>query len=1191
MCSCKNKCNVSTTNVNANINTYDRPNTQVHNAIECIVDSGCTKHYIRQDPQLQEQTTDDPLDVMLPNGDLMSSSKSTTLNIPYSSTEGKKAHIFDALSSGNLLSVGQLCDDGYKVTFTKDKVLFSKNAKEQFSGKRKLVNGMWTVQFPYKANIILPYKPLGDAIKFMHAACFSPCVSTWCQAIDAGYFSTWPGLTSKRVRQFIPQNTIPTVKGHLTQEKQHLRSTQIKANNAIETNNDAYVTIESARPTDLLNNKSYSDLTGRFPQRSNRGNQYIFILYDTNSNHIFAEPIKDRTSTHIEQAYKKISGKLKSVGIKPALHILDNEASSSYSKLIQNHGDTIIQFVPPNVHRRNIAERAIRTFKAHFIAGLCSTHKHFPLTLWDRLIPQAQMTLNMLRPSKRDPTISAYQQIYGKFDLNRTPIGPPGIKACIHLKANQRPTFGPRALECWYIGPSMNHYRCMTFYNPHGGERISDTAVLCPHNATRPQWTRMDAIIKATQDLTELLTTTAELSPYHALLREQQVALRRLADIFSLNKKPNIEPQPNSQKISPAHEQSRVQDDHQLPRVHPTPTLNPVEPTPTTRPQLRRPNQRLPTRANTNVNKKTIHMGNLMQEIYVKEKYAVTHTYNIPTNLCNAIIDPISGKSLEFRHLIKDPKTSAIWNKSFANELGRLANGVKDRIRGTNTIKFIPKSMVPKGRKVTYGRIVVDFRPNKSEPNRTRLTVGGDKIEYPGVVRTDTADIVTAKMLLNSVVSTPRARCCILDIKDFYLNNMLPRPEYMRIELRLIPHEIKQQYNLEAIAQDGYVYIQIGKGMYGLPQAGKIANDELKKHLLPFGYQPCPRTPGLWKHKTRPITFALVVDDFAVKYTRKEHLNHLLKALQSKYAITIDNDAKQFCGINLKWDYRKRTVTLSMPQYIQKLLHKIQHLKPDKPEHNPHKWEPPQFGKKAQYVAKPLNLPILPQDRIRRIQQILGSLLYYARAVDHTILMTVNNLASQQSKATSDTEQQIHKLLDYLATHPNATITYRRSKMNLMVHSDASYLSAPNARSRAGGYFFLSEHTSSNTNHPVNAPIHVECRIMKHVLSSATEAEIGAIFLNCQQAEILRTTLEELGHPQITTPIITDNATANNIINGNAKQRRTKAMDMRYNWILDRQVQKHFRVFWQPGKENLADYFTKHHSTVHHKRMRAIYVT
>ena len=280
-----------------------------------------------------------------------------------------------------------------------------------------------------------------------------------------------------------------------------------------------------------------------------------------------------------------------------------------------------------------------------------------------------------------------------------------------------------------------------------------------------------------------------------------------------------------------------------------------------------------------------------------------------------------------------------------------------------------------------------------------------------------------------------------------------------------------------------------------------------------------------------------------------------------------------------------------MPGYVDNLLHKLQHPKPTKPEYNPHTWKPPKYGETAQYVETPPQLPILPPARIRRIQQVIGSLLYYARAVDHTILVTVNDIAAQQSKATSETEAKVIKLLNYIATNPNATLTYHQSKMQLVVHSDASYLSAPNARSRAGGYFFLSTDTPTSHLHPLNAPMHVECKIMKNVLSSATEAEIGAIFLNCQQAEIIRTTLEELGHPQNTTTIVTDNATANNIINGNAKQKRIKAMDMRYNWILDRQVQRHFQVIWRPGKDNLADYFTKHHSTVHHKRVRSIYVT
>ena len=128
------------------------------------------------------------------------------------------------------------------------------------------------------------------------------------------------------------------------------------------------------------------------------------------------------------------------------------------------------------------------------------------------------------------------------------------------------------------------------------------------------------------------------------------------------------------------------------------------------------------------------------------------------------------------------------------------------------------------------------------------------------------------------------------------------------------------------------------------------------------------------------------------------------------------------------------------------------------------------------------------------------------RAVDHTILVTVNDIAAQQSQATTETEAKMQKLLNYVATHPNATLTYHKSKMQLAVHSDASYLSAPNARSRAWGYFYLSEQDNTNSKPPINAPVHTECKIMKHVLSSAIEAEIGVIFLNCQQAEILHTT-------------------------------------------------------------------------------------
>jgi hypothetical protein len=103
------------------------------------------------------------------------------------------------------------------------------------------------------------------------------------------------------------------------------------------------------------------------------------------------------------------------------------------------------------------------------------------------------------------------------------------------------------------------------------------------------------------------------------------------------------------------------------------------------------------------------------------------------------------------------------------------------------------------------------------------------------------------------------------------------------------------------------------RGVYGLPQAGKLANDLLKERLAKHGYTSTPTTPGLWQHKTRPITFTLVVDDFGVKYVGKQHAENLKSALEETYTLSTDWTGGLYCGITLTWDYRKRTVKLSMP--------------------------------------------------------------------------------------------------------------------------------------------------------------------------------------------------------------------------------------------------------------------------------------
>jgi hypothetical protein len=175
-------------------------------------------------------------------------------------------------------------------------------------------------------------------------------------------------------------------------------------------------------------------------------------------------------------------------------------------------------------------------------------------------------------------------------------------------------------------------------------------------------------------------------------------------------------------------------------------------------------------------------------------------------------------------------------------------------------------------------------------------------------------------------------------------------------------------------------------------------------------------------------------------------------------------------------------------------------------------------------------------------------------------------------------------MLDYLATNPDTTIRYHASDMVLHIHSDAYYLSVSNARSHLGDLFFLGN--KSPEQDTLNRFILNVAAVMKNVVASAAESEVGTCFHNAQSGAPLRVTLTELGHKQPPTPLRTDYSTAFGILNETIKQKRSKAMDMRYHWLTDRVHQKQFDVYWQPGRENLRDYHTKHHSAQHRKDMR-----
>jgi hypothetical protein len=189
---------------------------------------------------------------------------------------------------------------------------------------------------------------------------------------------------------------------------------------------------------------------------------------------------------------------------------MDNQASKVINKsLTLNQCNNLL--VEPNNHRVNVAERAIQTFKAHFISALATTDSKFPLQLWDRLTPQVEATQNILQPSRFDPTMSACKAIHGPYDWNQFPLAPPGCKAVIYEAPELRGSWASHGTDAWYVGPPMDHYQCNHFFVPETrADHLSGSAELFPQHCQVP-FLMWDKLLQ--EVINELITTLHKLPP------------------------------------------------------------------------------------------------------------------------------------------------------------------------------------------------------------------------------------------------------------------------------------------------------------------------------------------------------------------------------------------------------------------------------------------------------------------------------------------------------------------------------------------------------------------------------------------------------------------------------------------------------------------------------------------------------
>jgi hypothetical protein len=245
------------------------------------------------------------------------------------------------------------------------------------------------------------------------------------QAVKDGHLITWPGLTEDTINKHL-KLTPATAMVHMNQQRQNIRSTSKEPIERQPTPDTDLVT-KTHLVYDVIVDQGqlYTDLMGKFPVQSNKGNSYDMVCYIYDCNYVKVIPMKYRSASEWVKAYDTFHQELTVKGFKPKLQTLDNEASTALKKFFTVN-DITYQLVPPRWHRLNAAERAIRTFKEHFVAGLSSVDPAFPLHLWDRLLPQAEITMNLLRTSRLHPQLSAAAHFHGLVDYNKTAFAPPG---------------------------------------------------------------------------------------------------------------------------------------------------------------------------------------------------------------------------------------------------------------------------------------------------------------------------------------------------------------------------------------------------------------------------------------------------------------------------------------------------------------------------------------------------------------------------------------------------------------------------------------------------------------------------------------------------------------------------------------------------------------------------------------------
>jgi hypothetical protein len=949
-----------------------------------------------------------------------------------------------------------------------------------------------------------------------------------------------------------------------------------------------------------LQNAAHADASGdlhmtgyRVAVKNNRKKNRLHVTVHPATKYILLHFMKDGEST--KDAIDDALGKIRNAGHSVDYLVADGGLGTAGRQALAKKYGVKMNLVPTANHRANKAERGIDIAKRQILGMLAGASAIFDKKDYDLAETQAEIVINSVREGKKIEE-SAYYSFHGHdHDFDAHPMNIFGTRAELHIPDKKKQgSFGFKSQSVFYVGPALDFYRNYTFIEVGGRTPINgDTAMFYPEVVNTPQITEGENLVKAVDRLCEAMIDAGIVKADDAnaakvrealIERANEIATDEIAtypsdhpelsDALTLEEDPASEGETQGEKEKECSEDKNDESASEGDAVQ-----MPIKKT-----RKRQPAAKRKAKVKQKKARVTAKAGD--PDIYRKGEYrpqvrmattAQPHESDDPMvqeklrSWLYAVYTD-EGKLTFTKSQQLEPTIAAQWLEKLENEMTRL-------IDTTGTAIPVAYSSVPQGQVASYCSLIMEKREGKDM--RVRMVFGGDRQAPKPEWTSRNSDMVTKKIFANALVSSGK-KLCILDIKDFYIAsmNVLETPEYMFIAGKDISPNLRARFGHLIDDRTGRLMLQLVKSIYGMRQAGFIAQRNLIELLKKHGYKESGYD-SIFTSEDGKVIFLTHTDDFAIGYEEEIGVEKLKTILtEAGYKLVIDKEAKNFCGFQVKYDRDAKipSITLSVEKTLEKALARFGFSLGDKQKTKTTPYPTAITQDNRNYDPREQAADasrMLDEKELTLLQEMIGVLRYIAMAVYGHLELCIAKIAASMAEPRLAMLEAAKRIFQYLANpaNRNRCLRYERSDMQLRAVSDASYGTETRFRSRTGGFIYLGRNDDEEW---INAPIEIICSVQQNVCTCTVEAEYVALFDIGTRLIYLKELIQGMGYTQQTIEIECDNQGAVGIATLTKNNRKMRHIAMRYHWTREQVLQKVFDIIWRTGKNNKADYATKY---------------